>query len=694
MPLLACANIKYTIGTRTLLDGVALSIEDGERVGMVGRNGCGKSTLLKILMGRVKADSGSINVQKGARIGYLTQDPELNPDHTLREEAASGFVELLKLHQELDELFHEMALPENAAPHLMERLMNRQNDLQHAIDAAGGFAVDHKVDQILHGLGFVDAQFGIKVRNLSGGQKGRLALAKLLLESPNLLLLDEPTNHLDIAGCEWLEEFLNNDFKGAVLMISHDRRMLDNVVHRIEEVEQGRLIEYPGNYSAFTEIRAQRILTQHRAYENQQSQWAKEEEYIRRFSAGQRAKEAQGRLSKLERQKDLFALERPTEMGVMGFRLPEAPRSGDQVVVVREAGKVYENPHPTRDDEGEVEAAGTAPASKKTLFRDLTVTISRGERWAVIGPNGAGKTSLVRAMLAEMPLSSGTTKLGASVSIGYYQQLPPSTDGDMRVYEYLQFIIRKENPGQLLSEQQARDLAGAFLFSGQDQDKQIGSLSGGERSRARLAGLLASAKNLIILDEPTNHLDIPSAERLEHALKIGQDGGFTGTLILISHDRALIDAVCDHLIILDGEGNQTVFTGTYSEYQRKLAEAKKAANALAAKAKKPSPPTQKPAQAAPQAAKTPENGRGSAPGGKGGGGGKKSQPKSEFSWMPSDKLEGEIEKLTRKVKAADDELASEEVYRDRARFAKTMAARDAAAAELAKMEEEWLRRAE
>ncbi len=686
MPLLSCTNLQYSIGTRVLLDGISFSIEPGQRIGLVGRNGCGKTTFLRMLAGRIKPDMGSVSLQKGCRMGYLTQDPELNLENTLRAEAAAGFIELGKMHAELDEIYHQMALPENAEPELMERLMNRQADIQHKIEEMGGYDVDHKVDAVLHGLGFIDSQFNVPVSKLSGGQKGRLALAKLLLESPDLLLLDEPTNHLDIAGREWLEDFLVNDFKGAVLIISHDRYVLDRVVHGIEELERGRLIDYPGNYTAFIEIRRERLKTQQRAYENQQSEWAKEEEFIRRFKAGQRAKEAQGRLSKLERQKELFAIERVAEVGAARFNFPSAPRSGDHVAVVREGSKKYTN---VIDEENNV-------PHDKVLFHELNVTIQRGERWAVIGPNGAGKTTLIRCILGQVPMDSGVTKLGSNVVIGYYAQLPPEEDGDMAVYQYLQTIIRRENEKQIYSEQQARDLAGAFLFAGKDQDKQLKVLSGGERSRARLAGLLASAKNLIILDEPTNHLDIPSAERLEQALHLSEDGdGFDGTLLLISHDRALIDATCDHLIIMDGKGNTEVFTGTYSEYHRKQAElAKERARAEQEKGKRQQP---KPAPAAPKpAAKSaekleskasqPTNNGPSKKGGKGGGSG--------LAWMPGERLDQEIETLGKRLKALDDELAKEEVYRDAALFKKTLADRDTTQKELERHEAEWLRRAE
>jgi ATP-binding cassette subfamily F protein 3 len=684
MPLLSATNIKYTIGTRVLLDGISFSVEAGERVGLVGRNGCGKTTFIRMLAGRQKPDSGSVSLAKGMRLGYLSQDPELDPAKTLQEEAASGFAEILRLHAELDQVFHDMAEPANADPDKLQRLMDRQSELQERIESMGGYATEHRVEAVLHGLGFVDAQFGIPVSGLSGGQKGRLALAKLLLESPDIMLLDEPTNHLDIVGREWLEEYLVNDYRGAVIMISHDRQMLDNVVGRIEEIDGARMIDYPGNYTAFRDIRKQRLLTQHRAYENQQSVWAKEEEFIRRFRAGQRAKEAQGRLSKLERQKELFSIERPAEMGAMKLRLPEAPRSADLVAVVRDAAKVY----PARPGDSGAEDGGSG---ERVLFHDLTVTINRGERWAIVGPNGAGKTTLVRAMLGELPLTSGSTRIGASVVIGYYAQLPPGADDELPVWEYLQRQIKNENPGLGFSEQQARDLAGAFLFAGREQDKQLKVMSGGERSRARLAALLASAKNLLVLDEPTNHLDIPSAERLEEALRQDEEGGgFGGTLILISHDRALIDATCDHLIVLDGHGGAAIFKGNYSQWHAKqLAGGHQKASWAESDVPKLKPAAKPAAKPVPQPASSAQrSSRGQqSSGGSGGGGG-------GLSWMSQDKLEKEIEKANIRLKKADAELARDEVYRDAEKFRLALSERDEAAAECDRLEQEWLRRAD
>lgn len=699
MALLAATNLQYSIGTRVLLDGVSLNVDEGQRIGLVGRNGCGKTTLLRMLAGRIKPDQGIVNIAKGCRLGYLTQDPELDLTRSVLDEAKSGLSELAKLHEQLEAVYHAMEKPENGDPATLERLMNRQSEIQHDIEARGGYATDHKVEAVLHGLGFTDAQFNLQVGKLSGGQKGRLALAKLLLESPELLLLDEPTNHLDIAGVEWLEEFLNHEFNGAVLMISHDRYMLDHVVERIEELERGRLIDYPGNYTAFVDIRKQRLLTQARAYENQQSEWAKEEEFIRRFKAGQRAKEAQGRLSKLERQKELFALERPTETGAMRFNFPSAPRSGDHVVTVRDASKKYQ--HPIDEETGQV------VDREKILFHDFNVSIQRGERWAVIGPNGAGKTTLVRCILAQLPLDAGTAKVGANVIIGYYQQLPPDEDTELPVYQYLQTIIRRENPGQQCSEQQARDLAGAFLFSGGDQDKQLKVMSGGERSRARLAGLLASTKNLIVLDEPTNHLDIPSAERLELALKGTGDGdGFDGTLILISHDRALIDATCEHLIVLDGHGHAEVFHGKYSEFhamQLERAKSKPASSPTAKSQNKPTPHTPPAPKTTPKpvAATTSSSTRiSSTPAENGSKWADRQTPKPDpkkktgLSWMPMDRLESEIAKLTRRIKDLDTDMAREEVYRDQTKCQKILAERDETQVELERHEEEWLSRGE
>ncbi len=671
MPLLSCTNIKKSYGTRVILAGVSMSLEAGERIGLVGRNGQGKSTLLRILAGLDKPDEGDTALAKGRRAGYLHQDPKLDPDETLRGAAEAAFAELHDLHGRLNATYDEMGDPGAD----LDKLLRQQADLEKRIEALGGYAIDHKIDAALHGVGFEDAQFPIKVGKLSGGQKGRLSLAKLLLEEPDILLLDEPTNHLDIRARLWLEDFLRNEFKGAVVLVSHDRRLLDHVVTRIVEVEHGRLIDYPGNYEKFRELRIFRRTTQLREYEKQQTRFKQEEEFIRKYKAGQRAKQAQGRLSRLDREKE-GALERPMEISSLRLELPPAPRTGDMVVSVRGLSKRYTN------DEG----------LEKVLFDNFDLTISRGERWAILGPNGAGKTTMVRTMLGEVKADSGAVRLGTNLRPGYFKQEHSHLPMETSVYRYLQQVAREENEGREMTEQAARDLAGAFLFSGGQQDRPLGELSGGERSRAVLAGLLASAKNLLILDEPTNHLDIPSAERLEEVLS--PESGYEGTLILISHDRALIDATCDNLIILDGAGNAEIFAGNYTEWQRKQTERARA-KSDEEDAKKAEREKQERARRAAEEAKQQQQRA-------------KTQAKSngEAVWVTlkgrkhrvdritMEEIEALIEQHETRIRAIDAKLADPVVWKDAAKSATLASEREEHVAALEPLEMEWGRRAQ
>lgn len=668
MPLLAATNVVYAIGHRVLLDGASLSIEAGERVGLVGRNGTGKSTLMRILGGMLPPDSGQVSLQRGRRAGYLSQEPTFSSGETLRGEAEAAFAELHALHRRLDEIYEALAKPESAAPNVMQRLLDEQSRVERAMEAAGGYAVGHRIDETLHGLGLTDAEFAVPVDGLSGGQRARLALAKLLLEAPDLLMLDEPTNHLDITGRQWLERFLAEEFRGSVLIVTHDRAMLDRVVTRIVEIEDARLIDYPGNYAAFIELRARRRLAMQRAYDKQQTKFRSEEAYIRRYKAGQRAKQARGRETRLIREKEESSLDMPSELAVFDLELPKAPRTGELVVVVRGASKSYENAaHDTGDGSSSVQAS--SDGSRRRLFENLDLTIGRGERWGIIGPNGSGKTTLVRAMLGEVPLDSGTTRLGSNVIVGHFRQIHDDIEPDKPVYRFLQDAIRRENPDLLISEQAARDLAGAFMFSSAEQSKEMGVLSGGERARARLAALLASGKNLLILDEPTNHLDIPAAERLEAALRRPEDGGcYEHTLILVSHDRALIEATCDNLLILDGRGGATTFTGSYSQwvdFQR--------TQQVDRSAQRPSTTAPKPERVQAQPRKGGSN---------------------PMSWMTMEQVEAKLEAAMAEIKAFDAELALPGVYSDAARCKAVLDARKQAQARLEELEAEWLRRAE
>lgn len=677
MPLVSAVNIRHQFGDSVVLDGATLTIEPGERIGLVGRNGTGKSTLLKAIGGALTPDGGDVNLQRGARVGYLRQDPELAADETLREAAERAFAELHALHRRLHEAFEEMAEAEGAD---LERLLRRQERLEREIEAAGGYAIDHRIDATLHGLGFTDAQFAINCQDLSGGQRARLALAQLLLEEPDVLLLDEPTNHLDINGRLWLEEFLASEFKGAVLMVSHDRYLLDRVVSRIVEVEDGRLIEYPGNYHQFRKMRYERRLTQSRAYDKQQSKFRQQEEYIRRYKTGQRAKEARGRQSKLEREKR-GAIEKPMELETFGFALPKAPRTGDQVVNARGISKRYTN----------VDNRSGEDVGEKVLFHDLDVVIGRGERWGIIGPNGAGKTTLVRTLLGEAEPDAGTVRLGTNLQIGHFTQTETGVNLDQPVYRYIQSVIRKENPDIEMSEQHARNLAGAFLFSGDEQDKELRVLSGGERSRARLAGLLASAKNLLVLDEPTNHLDIPSAERIEEAMTADpRQGGYGGALLLISHDRALIDEACDHLIVLDGEGGAEIFFGNYSMWRDREAERARDRRAREDEEKRQAAERDKQRRAAEEEKRRERQAAQRASAGKASG----SNAQRLLARMSTEQIEERIERIERRIRSIDADLLTPEVWKSPEKGNALGEERARLASELAPLEMEWASRAE
>ncbi|MCH2162851.1 MAG: ATP-binding cassette domain-containing protein, partial [Phycisphaerales bacterium] len=490
MPLLTVSTIHHAFGTDVILAGATLSVEPGEKIGLVGRNGAGKSTLLRAIEGELIPDSGNVQLQKGARIGYLTQNPSFEPEDTVREAATRAFANLHRAQDELNEVFEGMATAQGDD---LDKLLRKQTDLEARIESLGGYAVDHRIEATLHGLGFADAQFSQPVNTLSGGQKARLGLARLLLESPDLLLLDEPTNHLDIHGRRWLENFLADEFHGAVIVVSHDRWLLDRVVSRIVEVELGVVREYPGNYKDFVELRKERKLHESRVYAKQMDKVRSEEAYIRKYKTGQRAKQARGREARLERFKQSEVGDRPIELDVMRLNLPKPPRAGDVLITCEHLSKRFDD---------------------LVLFDDFTFSIRPGDRIGVIGPNGAGKTTLVKALLEDQPADSGTIRCSPRLSVGWFRQTQDHIDPDLTIWQYLLKILSETSQEGHAREQAARDLAGAFLFSGDDQEKIIGMLSGGERARVVLAGLVASPMNLLVLDEPSNHLDIPAAERL------------------------------------------------------------------------------------------------------------------------------------------------------------------------------------
>lgn len=656
MPVLAVANLDLSYGDDVILRGCSLSVEARERVAIVGPNGTGKSSLLKIMAGVLKHDAGEVSLQRGTKIAYLAQDPQVDRGVTLRQHAASAFEELSNLHDKLDAVFHKLA---DAKGEDLKKAMAEQSRVEAQIQAAGGYNVDHLIDSVLHGLGFTDAQFSLPVEKLSGGQKARLALARALLTEPDVLLMDEPTNHLDVHGRIWLENFLVDTFKGAVVLIAHDRSVLTRVAQRIVELERGRVISYPGGYTAFRTLRVERLRTQMEAWERQQTKFKQEQAFIDKYRAGQRSKQAKGRESRLDRARDTSTLERPVEMAVFQPSLPPAPRTGD--IVAKATGLTMRFP---RDD-----------GSTLSLFEDLDIVISRGERWGVVGPNGAGKSTLVECLLGKREATAGQVKHGAGLKIGYFSQSRGDMDPMTTVPRHIQRVVARlaeteEGPDKpkTLNEQEARDLAGAFLFSGDQQEALLGDMSGGERARAALAALLACARNVLVLDEPTNHLDIPSAERLEAMLERGEtkkSGTFDGTLIVVSHDRTLIDAVCDHLIVFDGKGGVSLHMGGWSDWLAGGARSTPAPEPVKRAAPPPPPPAPAP---------------------------KNTAAKSKFSWMPVEAIEEKIQELEGEVSRIDVKLDDPDVWKDAIKAAEINAKRDELKAELDALETEWLGR--
>jgi ATP-binding cassette subfamily F protein 3 len=535
MPLLSATRLVKSFGTLPVLSGVSLSIEPGEKIGLVGRNGVGKSTLLRILAGREAPDGGTVHLRAGARVGYLPQLPEPGGERTLWEEVASAFADLAALEARLATLEAQLEGSDvHGDPAHLETVLEEYARARDRYERAGGFTYEATLRRALRGLGFREEQFAAPLGTLSGGQRSRAALARVLLDAPDLLLLDEPTNHLDLDALEWLQEALA-EYRGAMVLVSHDRYLLDAVTSRTLELEAGRIEDYPGPYSFYVTEREARRARQQELFDRQQEEARALRAFIDRYRAGQRSRQAKSREKRLEKLPRIAA---PRTARTLSFRWEVPRRTPATLVRARGLAKRF----------GPVE-----------VLREATFEIHRQDRVALIGPNGAGKTTLLRILAGRERPSSGLLEVTSGVRVGYLPQDADETLDPGRT------VLEQALGDRPLEPEQVRRVLGRFLFSGEEADKPVGQLSGGERRRLALATLVLDRPDLLLLDEPTTHFDLPSLEALEEALL-----AFPGAILLVSHDRALIDRVARRLLVLL-EGRLAEFRGPYHVYRERLA---------------------------------------------------------------------------------------------------------------------------
>jgi ATP-binding cassette subfamily F protein 3 len=534
-------NICKQHGTQILFQDASLQILPNTRTGLVGPNGAGKTTIFRLVTGEEEVDRGEISCAKKTVIGYFSQDVGEMAGHSVLAEVMSAAGEIVEMGRQMREMEAKMSEP--MADEEMAELLARYGDIVEIFEHRGGYDLDSRAKAVLTGLGFSDDDFERPVESFSGGWKMRIALARILTINPDVLLLDEPTNHLDVESIVWLEEWLMNDYQGALLMTCHDRDFMNRLVSRIIEVANRTITTYSGNYDFYLqerEIRRDQLLA---SYRRQQEMLAKEEEFIARFAArASHASQVQSRVKKIEK---IERIELPPEQRTIRFDFPTPPRSGDDVLHLKDLGKAWRTPE----------------GGEKRVFSGLTGTVRRQEKIAVVGVNGAGKSTLLKIISGQTEATSGSLAYGASLSTGYFSQhamdiLHP----DSTVFEAVQEAIPLENIGVI------RNLCAAFLFQGDDVHKRIANLSGGEKSRVVLAKLLVQPLNLLILDEPTNHLDIQSREVLLEALQ-----KFDGTVILVSHDRHFLRSLVTRVFEID-HGEMRTYEGNYDYYLRQTAE--------------------------------------------------------------------------------------------------------------------------
>ena len=628
MLLLSCSDLARGYDATPLFEHVTFELHAGERAGFVGPNGAGKTTLLKVLAGIDEPEAGSVKLHAGARLGLLRQVAEFPPGRTLFQEAKSAFDELLAAHDEMVRVADQLAHTTDEAER--KQLSARFDRLSEQLHSQDAYQLDHKVGEVLSGLGFREADYDREINTFSGGQQRRLLLAQMLLSAPDVMLLDEPSNHLDIDTTRWLEDYLVRQPQG-MLVVSHDRYFLDRVSTKILELHDRRITGYPGNYKQYVRLREERFERQYKEWEAQREYVEKQEEYIRRNNYGQLARQAQSRMKAIER---LEEVRRPTRVEGPSIRFDEVRRSGDVVFHAEDLTKRY---------------------GDKVLFENLSFDVKRGQRLGIMGPNGCGKTTLLRILLGDQEPTAGEVQRGHLVFPGYLDQ-------HLKLLPEHEPLLRAvwPEPDPSLTEQKMRNLLGSFGLHGETVEQPVRELSGGERSRAALAKLTVAGANVLVLDEPTNHLDIWACDSLEEALK-----SFDGSAIVVSHDRYFLNRVADILIVFH-DGRAEVVYGNYDTY-----ELLRRSREQAAKEKSDGQPVSR--EAKPSANAPPA----------------KVKRKRKFPYRKVPDLEADIATTEATITQLETALQDVDLYKDPPRLKQTMADLEAAKAKLPQLYEHW-----
>lgn len=610
MSVLIIEKARKILGTAEVLTGADLVVDNGEKVGIVGRNGGGKTTLLKLITGVEQVDLGTLKITRGARVGYVAQRPVFESGVTVRQYVETGLEEVRRVERELEECGEAMASADGEA---LEKLMHRHGELTARMEFLGGWEAERTVETVLSGIGLAKELWDRDAEVLSGGEKSRTAMARELVAVPDLLLLDEPTNHLDLAGIEWLEDWLKH-IQSAVILVSHDRRMLESVVDAIVEVERGKLVRYPGNYSKYIELKAERFAEARREFVAQQEFLRKEDAFIKKHMGSQRTGEAKGRRKRLQ---SVERLPEPfNDVRRPNIKLRQVVRGGEEVL--------------------SAEGMTIGPNKDLPLIADFDVRIGRGDRIGIVGPNGAGKSTLLKTLAGRLSPIKGEIRAGYKAACGYYdQELEDLRDDGTPFSEIL-----RDHP--TMTELQIRSHLAQFLFRGDEVNLSVGTLSGGERARLTLARLVLTNPSWLALDEPTNHLDLAGRTALEEMLS-----DFPGALLVITHDRTFLDGLATHILEVKREGVRSI-TGNYSDYRALVLEEQAAAIEASAQAKKRAEEKQK--QAVKQAEEKPKAAKG-----------KKPKSKARNPWR-LEKLENQIMELEAEKETLLTEVSTEEVY--------------------------------